>query len=97
GARLGAFRVTEQDYPNLWINRAGWTNDVGIHFAGVKDDRAVFHMVTAIERKTGLFCDARFQFDRSGGVVGCGNNASQFLCQDRRIVLSFLLVPYILS
>ena len=54
-------------------------------------------MVTAIERKTRLLCDTRFQFDRSGGVFGRGNDAGQFLGQDRRIVHCFVRVVSILS
>ena len=53
-ARLAALRIAEQDPSNLRINRAGRPDDMGIHFARIENDRAVFHVKTAIERKTRL-------------------------------------------
>ena len=84
--RFGQFRILDKKDVHFGIDRPGWRHNVLVRLARIANNRAVLHVVAAVERQALLHSDAGIDFGELEIVLGLDNDFDQLVCQKFRII-----------
>ena len=79
------------------IDRAGDSDNIRIHKAGIKTNGPVFHMKTPIERKVLLFGSSCFELNRFCFFIGLRYYPDNFPNQSRRVIYLLVWISAVFS